>query len=128
MAGADKEAKKQEYQKRYRDQHHERLKALNRQRYQARIKRLKTSGEYETFKAKKAVKGLKRYWDMTEEAREEQKRKNLLCQKNWKAKKIAEALTKSTGPNSMPVGGLNPRPNNEPWAPRLTMLCSMNAM
>ena len=90
MAGADKEAKKQEYQKRYRDQHHERLKALNRQRYQARIKRLKTSGKYDTYKAKKAVKGLKRYWDMTEEAREERKRKHLLCQKNWKAKKIAE--------------------------------------
>ena len=43
---------------------------------------MKANGEYEAFKAKKAVVGLKRYWDMTEEAREERKRKNLLCQKN----------------------------------------------
>ena len=95
MAGADKEAKKRERQKRYRDQHHERLKALNRQRYQARIKRLKTSGEYETFKAKNAVEGLKRYWDMTEEAREERKRKNSHTQKAWREKMKQEGTYKA---------------------------------
>ena len=88
MAGADSVLKKREQQHRYRVRQkaavhgHERVKALNHQRYRARIKRMKASGEYEAFKAKKAVVGLKCYWDMTEEAREERKRKNLLCQKN----------------------------------------------
>ena len=42
---------------------------------------MKANEEYDAFKAKKAVKGLKHYWDMTEEGREERKRKNLLSQK-----------------------------------------------
>ena len=47
---------------------------------------MKTSSEYEAFKAEKAVLGLRRYWAMAEEAREERKRKNLLCQKTGRPK------------------------------------------
>ena len=92
MAGADSVLKKQECQKRYRDRQkadvdgHQRVKALNRQHYRASIKRMKTSSEYEAFKAEKAVVGLRRYWAMAEEAREERKRKNLLCQKTGQPK------------------------------------------
>ena len=48
--------------------------------------RLKASGEYEAFKAKKTGEGIRRYHAMTEEQRAEIKRKNAQCQRNWMQK------------------------------------------
>ena len=96
MAGADSEAKKTRTAKTSQARQKaavdglDKCKALNRQRYRLLMERLKASGQYETFKAKKTVEGFKRYRDMTKEAREERKRKNLLCQKNWRDKMKVE--------------------------------------
>lgn len=49
------------------------MKAINRERYGARMARLKANGEYEPFKKHKAVEGLKRYRNMSEEQRAEVK-------------------------------------------------------
>ena len=76
-------------QKRYRQRQYaalngiEEVKALHRRRYHERIARMRASGEYEAFKAKKAKDGLRRYHTMSEEKRSEVKRKNLQLQKNW---------------------------------------------
>ena len=92
--------KKRERQKRYQAREKaavdglDKVKALNRQRYRLLTERLKASGQYETFKAKKTVEGLKRYREMTKEAREKRKRKNLLCQKNWRDKMKVEGTYK----------------------------------
>ena len=59
------------------------VKALHRRRYHERMARMKASGEYEAFKAKKTEEGMRRYHGMTEEQRAEVKRKNNQCQKNW---------------------------------------------
>ena len=59
------------------------VKALHRRRYHERMARMKASGEYEAFKAKKTEEGMRRYHGMTEEQRAEMKRKNNQCQKNW---------------------------------------------
>ena len=59
------------------------VKALHRRRYHERMARMKASGEYEAFKAKKTEEGMRRYHGMTEEQRAEVKRKNAQCQKNW---------------------------------------------
>ena len=64
----------------------EAVKALHRRRYHERMARMKVTGEYETFKAKKAQEGLRRYHGMSEEKRTEVKRKNAQCQKNWMQK------------------------------------------
>ena len=48
--------------------------------------RMKANGEYEAFKAKKTQEGIRRYHGMTEEQRNEVKRKNNQCQKNWMQK------------------------------------------
>ena len=62
------------------------VKALHRRRYHERMARMKASGEYEAFKAKKTEEGMRRYYGMTEEQRAEVKRKNNQCQKNWMQK------------------------------------------
>ena len=62
------------------------VKALHRRRYHERMARMKASGEYEAFKAKKTEEGMRRYHGMTEEQRAEVKRKNNQCQKNWRQK------------------------------------------
>ena len=59
------------------------VKAIHRRRYHERMARLKASGEYKAFKAKKTEEGMRRYYGMTEEQRAEVKRKNNQCQKNW---------------------------------------------
>ena len=64
----------------------EHVKAIHRQRYHARMARMKANGEYEAFKAKKTEEGIRRYRGMTEEQRAEVKRKNNQCQKNWMQK------------------------------------------
>ena len=64
----------------------EETKALHRRRYYERMDRLKASGEYEAFKAKKTGEGKRRYHAMTEEQRSEVKRKNAQCQRNWMQK------------------------------------------
>ena len=79
-------------QKRYRQRLYaavngiEDVKALHRRRYHERMARMKSNGEYEAFKAKKTLEGMRRYYGMTEEQRAEVKRKNNQCQKNWMQK------------------------------------------
>ena len=81
-----------EQQKRYRQRLYaapngiEETKALHRRRYYERMDRLKVSGEYEAFKAKKTEEGMRRYHAMTEEQRNIVKRKNAQCQRNWMQK------------------------------------------
>ena len=60
------------------------VKALHRRRYHERMARLKATGEYEAFKAKKTEEGMRRYYGMSEEKRAETKRKNNQCQRNWR--------------------------------------------
>ena len=62
------------------------VKALHRRRYHERMARMRADGEYGAFKAKKAEQGLRRYHAMSEEKRNEVKRKNAQCQKNWMQK------------------------------------------
>ena len=64
----------------------EKTKALNRRRYHERMARMKANGEYEAFKKKKVEYGMKRYYAMSEERRNEVKRRNAQAQKNWMAK------------------------------------------
>ena len=64
----------------------ENTKALNRRRYHERMARMKASGEYEAFKKKKVEYGMKRYYALSEERRNEVKRRNAQAQKNWMAK------------------------------------------
>ena len=62
------------------------VKAVHRRRYHERMARMRANGEYEAFKAKKTQEGMRRYHAMTEEQRNEVKRKNAQCQKNWMQK------------------------------------------
>ena len=62
------------------------VKAVHRRRYHERMARMRANGEYEAFKAKKTKEGMRRYHAMTEEQRNEVKRKNAQCQKNWMQK------------------------------------------
>ena len=59
---------------------------MHRRRYHERMVRLKANGEYDAFKAKKSQEGMQRYYGMSKEQREEVKRKNAQCQKNWREK------------------------------------------
>ena len=83
-------------QKLYRQRQHaavngiEKMKALNRRRYHERMARMKANGEYEAFKKKKVEYGMKRYYAMPEEQRNEVKKRNAQAQKNWMAKMKAE--------------------------------------
>ena len=84
--------KNKQNQKRYRQRLYaavngiEDVKAIHRRRYHQRMARMKANGEYEAFKAKKTLEGMRRYHGMTEEQRAEVKRKNNQCQKNWMQK------------------------------------------
>ena len=62
----------------------ENVKAMHRRRYHERMTRLKATGEYEAFKAKKTEEGMRRYYGMSKEKRAEVKRKNNHCQRNWR--------------------------------------------
>ena len=81
--------KNKEQQKQYRQRLYaavngiEEVKAMHRRRYHERMARMKANGEYEAFKAKKTEEGMQRYHGMTEEQRNEVKRKNAQCQRNW---------------------------------------------
>ena len=66
------------------------VKAVHRRRYHERMARMKANGEYEAFKAKKTQEGMRRYHAMTEEQRNEVKRKNAQCQRNWMQKMKAK--------------------------------------
>ena len=61
----------------------EEVKSLHRRRYHERMARMKTTGEYEAFAAKKAQQSLKRYHNVSEEKRVEIRRRNAQSQKNW---------------------------------------------
>ena len=79
-------------QKRYRQRQYaavngiEKTKALNRRRYHERMARMKANGEYEAFKKKKVEYGMKRYYAMPEEQRNQVKKRNAQAQKNWMAR------------------------------------------
>ena len=79
-------------QKRYRQRKYaafngmEEVRAHHRQRYCERMARMKAAGEYEAFKAKKSKEGMRSYHAMSEEQRNEVKRKNLILQKAWMQK------------------------------------------
>ena len=64
----------------------EEVKALHCRRYHERMARMKATGEYEAFRAKKAQEGLQRYHAMSKEKRHEVRRKNALLQKKWMQK------------------------------------------
>ena len=84
--------KKKLNQKRYRQRQYaswnaiKEVKALHRRRYHERMARMNATGEYEAFRAKKAKEGLQRYHAMSEEKRNELRRKNALLQKKWMQK------------------------------------------
>lgn len=59
------------------------VRAQNRRRYFERIARLKASGEYEAFKAKKSKEGLRRYHAYPEEKRDEIRTKNRVLNRAW---------------------------------------------
>ena len=61
----------------------ERERAQNRRRYHERITRMKETGEYEAFKAKKTAEGMGRYHRLSEEKRNEIRRKNRILNKAW---------------------------------------------
>ena len=61
----------------------ENVKSLHRRRYHERMARMKASGEYEAFAAKKAQQSLKRYHAISEEKRCDIRRRNAQSQKNW---------------------------------------------
>ena len=61
----------------------ENVKSLHRRRYHERMARMKTTGEYKDFAAKKAEQSLRRYHAMTEEKRVDVRRRNAQSQKNW---------------------------------------------
>ena len=62
------------------------VKAVHRRRYHECMARMRANGKYEAFKAKKTQEGMRRYHAMTEEQRNEVKRKNAQCQRNWMQK------------------------------------------
>ena len=68
----------------------EEVRVHHRQRYFERMARMKAAGEYEAFKAKKSKEGMRRYHVMSEEQRNEVKRKNLILQKAWRNRMIEE--------------------------------------
>ena len=68
----------------------EEVRARNCQRYYVRMAYLKDTGQYEAFKAKKAKEGMQRYHAMSEEQRNEVKRKKLILQKAWRERMIRE--------------------------------------
>ena len=68
------------------------VKAMHRRRYHERMARMRANGEYEAFKAKKTEEGFRRYHGMTEEQRNEVKRKNAQCQRNWMQKMKDQGL------------------------------------
>ena len=87
----DPEKNKQQ-QKRYRQRQYaalngiEDVKAVHRRRYHERMARMRANGEYEAFKAKKTQEGMRRYHAMSEDQRNEVKRKNAQWQRNWMQK------------------------------------------
>ena len=61
----------------------EEVKSLHRRRYHERMARMKATGQYEAFAAKKAQQSLKRYHNISEEKRCDIRRRNAQSQKNW---------------------------------------------
>ena len=68
----------------------EEVRARNCQRYYVRMAYLKATAQYEAFKAKKAKESMQRYHAMSEEQRNEVKRKKLILQKAWRERMIRE--------------------------------------
>ena len=73
----------------------EEVKSLHRRRYHERMTRMKATGEYAAFAAKKAQQSLKRYHAITEEKRAEIRRRNAQSQKNWMQRMKEEGTYKA---------------------------------
>ena len=99
------------------------MRARNRQRYYVRMDRLRATGDYEAFKTKKSKEGMRRYHAMSEEQRNEVKRKNLILQKAWRNKMIQEGTYEAYRQR------LNARRRkSEPWAWRGGRRCRRRNM
>ena len=64
----------------------EQNRAENRRRYYERIDRLKANGEYEAFKAKKSQEGMRRYYSLSQEKRDDIRAKNRILNRKWMQK------------------------------------------
>ena len=64
----------------------EQIRAENRRRYFERIDRLKANGEYEAFKAKKSQEGMRRYYSLSQEKRDDIRAKNRILNRKWMQK------------------------------------------
>ena len=73
----------------------ENVKSLHRRRYHERMTRMKATGEYKDFAAKKAEQSLRRYHAMTEEKRVDVRRRNAQSQKNWMQRMKEEGTYKA---------------------------------
>ena len=69
-------------------------RAKNRRRYHERIPRMRESGEYEAFKAKKAEEGMWRYYNLSQEKRDKIRRKNRILNRAWIKRKKEEGTYK----------------------------------
>ena len=72
----------------------ERERAKNRRRYHERITHIKESGEYEAFKTKKAAEGMRRYYNLSQDKRDEVRRKNRVLNRAWIKRKKEEGTYK----------------------------------
>ena len=72
----------------------QRERAQNSRRYHERITRMKEPGEYEAFKAKKAVEGMRRYYNLPQDKCDEVRRKNRILNKAWIKRKKEEGTYK----------------------------------
>jgi len=83
-------------QRRYRQRQYasfdgmEEVRVQNRQRYYARMERMKAEGKYKAFVAKKSQEGMRRYHTMSEEQRAAVRGKNLRLQKARKQRMVDE--------------------------------------
>ena len=73
----------------------ERERAQNRLRYHERITRMRESGQYEAFKTKKAKEGMRRYYNLPQDKRDEIRRKNRILNKAWIERMKAEGKYKA---------------------------------
>ena len=73
----------------------EEVKSLHRRRYHERVARMKATGEYAAFAAKKAEQSLKRYHKMSEEKRVDVRRRNAQSEKNWMQRMKEEGTYKA---------------------------------
>ena len=94
------------------------VKPVHRRRYHERMARMRANGGYEAFKAKKTQEGMRRYYAMTEEQRNEVRRKNAQCQKNWMQKMKEEGTYEAYKQRTNARRREKQEEKNERWASR----------